>query len=398
MSMNLTEASHQWAKRPADERFWGLNDLLDALQTQKTDSREYERKVSGVRAVAYQAPGVDQPDLYISAGQTPALATNWAFGQLCRYADSPPSYLATLPAELAVNCINNGLNKYRDDTVNMFMQQNKTEGKLVLRSFLTDHYNRLYNSDVVLNGLRPATECGWMVPPARPSPMTDPRSRPATVEDIVPGQDNFGLSVKVGDMIAPAGVYASDRDMFVFMVNPERVFDDGVKGLMRGFFMWNSEVGAGAFKMKTFMLESVCGNHICYGATQVKEVKVVHKGRAIDSMAQQVKITMKTYGEMGESGERQMITKARSYELGKTKEEVIEMLFNMKQLGLSKGDIESSYDTAVRWEHTAKASPRTAWGLVHGLTRFSQTKPYTDERHRLDSAGGKLLQLVDKSR
>ena len=35
MSLNLTEASQQWATRPADERFWGLTDLLEALQNQK---------------------------------------------------------------------------------------------------------------------------------------------------------------------------------------------------------------------------------------------------------------------------------------------------------------------------------------------------------------------------
>jgi hypothetical protein len=29
--------------------------------------------------------------------------------------------------------------------------------------------------------------------------------------DILSNQGNFGLSVKVGDMIAPAGVYAGDR-------------------------------------------------------------------------------------------------------------------------------------------------------------------------------------------
>src|SRR4051794_1680780 len=117
-----------------------------------------------------------------------------------------------------------------------------------------------------------------MVPPARPF-RDDPRARPATPADIVPGQDAFGLAVKVGDIIAPAGCYASDRDAFIFMVNPERVIDvDGSGGLMRGFFLYNSEVGAGAFRVQAFYLEAVCSNHICWGAKGLHTFRLVHKG------------------------------------------------------------------------------------------------------------------------
>ena len=45
-------------------------------------------------------------------------------------------------------------------------------------------------------------------------------------------------------MIAPAGIYASDHDMFAFLVNEEYRIDDGSDGgLARGFFVQNSEVG-----------------------------------------------------------------------------------------------------------------------------------------------------------
>jgi len=46
-------------------------------------------------------------------------------------------------------------------------------------------------------------------------------------------------------MISPAGIYASDHDMFSFLVNEEYRIDDGSDGgLARGFFVQNSEVGA----------------------------------------------------------------------------------------------------------------------------------------------------------
>ncbi|MEJ7663389.1 MAG: hypothetical protein WKG07_29515 [Hymenobacter sp.] len=145
-------------------------------------------------------------------------------------------------------------------------QRRQPDSNWTVRS-LPSAYSRLWNADVV-DGLVPALDWGWRVPPARPA-VDDPRARPATVEDILLGQESFGLSVKVGDMLAPAGVYAGDRDMFIFLVNPNRVIDDGMKGLMRGVFVWNSEVGAGAFKVRTFYLENVCGNHIVWSASGV---------------------------------------------------------------------------------------------------------------------------------
>lgn len=390
MTTILTEASNQWATRPADQRFWGIPDLLESSKEERYNSKEYQRKTASLIAMEYEG------QLMLSSGQTPTTMTNWGFTQLSRYVSAPPSYLQELPPRLAAECLNEGLRRRKEDVVNLYVRQDLKTKSLELRSFLTDSYSRLYNNDVIETGLKRAVEYGWMVPPGRPSSNDDDRARPATLGDIIPGQENFGLAIKPGDMIAPAGVYKSDRDMFIFMVNPDRVYDDGNAGLMRGFFLWNSEVGAGAFKLKTFLLENVCGNHICWNASDVKEIKVVHKGKAIDGVSNNVRLTMKAYADSGESNERKMITSAKSFIIGKTKDEVIKWIFGNKSLGISKGDAEESFNYAVKWEHTAKANPNTVWGFVHGLTRFSQTAKYTDERHRLDSAGGKLLQLAYK--
>jgi len=222
-------------------------------------------------------------------------------------------------------------------------------------------------------------------------------------EDIVPNQDGFGLAVKPGDMIAPAGCYASDHDMFVFLVNPTRIVDlDGSGGLMRGVFLWNSEVGAGAFKVQTFLLESVCGNHICWGASDVRTFRKVHRGNnfsggKLGDFGREMAKQLISYADADTTEERNMVQAARSYVLGKNKAETIETLFNNKQLGLSRTVIEATYTVAERHEDTAKAPPTTAWGFGHGLTRFSQQTPYADERARLDNAAGKLLALAYKN-
>ena len=48
----------------------------------------------------------------------------------------------------------------------------------------------------------------------------------------------------------PSGLYASDHDMFAFLVAPDRVISDGGGGsLMRGIFVRNSEVGDAALSV-----------------------------------------------------------------------------------------------------------------------------------------------------
>jgi hypothetical protein len=391
MSTNLMAAHSQWASRPADERFWNLDDLRAALSDVRDRSFERTQKARAVRAEAVQMPGYDSPDLCLRGSRGPISLTHWSFNQLARYADAPADYLRRLPVPLAAECLNTGLARYDGDDVQLLLHKNG-EPDWTVRS-LTTAYSRLWNVDVI-NALVPATERGWIVPPARPA-VDDPRARPATTSDIVPGQDGFGLAVKPGDLIAPAGVYASDRDMFVFLVHPERIVDtSGSGGLMRGVFVWNSEVGAGAFKVQTFLLEAVCGNHIVWGASDVQILRIVHKGDNFRDIGWKLSSQLGKFAEADTSAERLMIQRSRNHVLGKDRPETVETLFNQKALGLSKTIIEAAYSVAERFEHTAQAPPTTAWGFAHGLTRFSQSTPYADERAKLDAAAGRLLALA----
>ena len=105
---------------------------------------------------------------------------------------------------------------------------------------------------------------------------------------------------------------------------------------------------------------------------------------------------LRGFADADTAAERTMIQRARRHELGKDRAETIDTLFNNKALGLSRQVIEATYTVAEQYEHTALAPPNTAWGFVHGLTRYSQQTPYADERHRLDMAGGKLLALASR--
>lgn len=382
MSTNLMAASAQWANRPADERFWNLSDLQKALLTRKQGTSEVEMPSKQLRAKA-----IDNQLCLVGNNGNPAQLSHWSFTRLCTKIEASGEYLRKLPVELAAQCVNYGLSaKANEDKAQLLLQ--RENHVTTVRSIMTD-YDRLWNLDIV-NALIPGLSNGWMTPPARPA-KNDPRARPATANDIIPNQNNFALAVKEGDMIAPAGVYEGDRDMFIFLVNPTRIIDDGGKGLMRGAFIHNSEVGAGSFTLEMFMLENVCGNHIVWGASKVNKIKLVHRGEKIRYFSRDVQKSLAALMPTDLSAEEKMIQIARTVELGKDKKEVIKLLFDKKSIGATKKDLEKSFDFAEEWEHTAGCTPNTVWGFVHGLTRYSQQQVHADARHKLDVIGGKIL-------
>ena len=319
--------------------------------------------------------------------------TNWSFGQLCRHLEAPSEYISNLPTNLAVQCLDHGFAGHANIPVKVLLQRTGVGGAVEARAITGPKYSRIWDLDVVRK-LKPSLQEGWRVPPARPA-NDDSRARPATDADCF-DQGKFWGSIKPGDQIAPSGVYRGDRDSFIFLVNPDRTIDDGSGngGLMRGVFISNSEVGARAFKVTTFLLENVCGNHICWGASELVELKLVHKGRAKDTFPQEMVVRLRKYNNAGTLAEESMIQAAKDFELAPDRAGLVERLFGMKTLLLPKLHIEAAFDMAEKWEHTAKAAPTTAWGFVHGLTRYSQTVGYTDARHNLDVAGGKILQLA----
>ena len=80
-------------------------------------------------------------------------------------------------------------------------------------------------------------------------------------------------------------LYGSDRDVFIFLVDPDNPIEHGEDTLFRGFYTWNSEVGAATFGLATFLYRFVCDNRIIWGAQDFKELRIqAHpRARPIDS-------------------------------------------------------------------------------------------------------------------
>jgi hypothetical protein len=381
--MELFKASNQWANRPDDERFSTLDELHQAVSTYRTSAAQATVPFASLRTEARDG------EVLVGKESQPARLTNWSFGQLAGAVGAPASYLRTLPATLAAQNLNCGLARTEDRTDRQILFHRN--GSLLTRAITSERYTRIWNSDVTKRLLNLPSD-GWAVPPARPVREGQKGTRIATEADVLKGA-GFGLSIKVGDAIAPAGLYASDHDMFVFMVNNDkRISEPGnPDGLARGFFVSNSEVGAASFCITKFLYRHVCGNHIVWGAKDVKEVRIKHIGSADDKAFAEVSGELVRYANESASDDESRIQRSMTFTLGMTKDQVLDRLFSIKNLGISRQNLNEAYDTCVATEEVA---PNTPWGMAQGLTRVSQTSAFAEERVALDRVAGKVLSIA----
>jgi len=355
----LTRANSEWSKRAPDERFSSLADIHKAAQSYRTGAMVAEIKANALRVAA------DGSDLMlVGPSGKKADMTNWSFGQVSQIAKAPAAYLRQLPATIAADCINDGLANSDDDrTLNMLVNQ-RSKGQLQARAITSDKYARIWNTDLTSRLIELEQRGPW-----QPAPAAFDGSR---------------------------GLYLGDRDMFAFLVdNERRIFEKGPGGgLSRGFFVWNSEVGAASFGISTFLYEYVCGNHRVWGAQDVSEMRVIHIGKEQGSKAfTTMQVELKKYAETTSADDEAKVLAARKYQIAATKDELLDAVFQLKAPGLGRAIAAQAYELAekrVDWY----GSPRTAWGFAGGVTEIARDMPNADDRHQLNLAAGKVMAMA----
>lgn len=390
--MDLYEASNQWANRPEDERFSSLQEMRDACFRYADSAHTYKVFGADLRAEA------NGDDVVLAGKNNTARLTHYAFGQLSRIAGAPPSFLRTLPARLTADVLNVGLEKLGKE-YKILAHRN---GGVTARAITSESYDRVWNYEVLDAVLRNFND-DWRVPPARPAFHGQKGTRIATESDILPNSGDFGLSIKVGDEIAPAGLYASDHDMFAFLVNQSDPVWDGGKFNHKGVFIQNSEVGDCALKIKLMLYDNVCGNHIVWGVSKVAEISVRHvksvdvdRGDTLRRVLAKWNVAVQTLPTGKEMADT--IAAAREKTIAASKDDVLDAVFAFGRtkglLSLSRGAISNAYELAERTPRYG--APNSVWGMVNGLTEYSQTlaSGYADARNELDTAAGRLLDMV----
>lgn len=382
---NLATASREWATRPADQRFWTLQELLEKAKKYAEESYTHSVKLSDCEVVPVGE------DLVIDIGASdPATFQNYSFGQVCNIAKAPAGYLRELPAGLAAQNLNHGLQRLETGEQMLMLHKN---GDHVLRCVTGNEYGRIWNWQIADMALALEESEGWKVPPARPCGLANVPIRRATEADVLKRASHPSLGIDVGDEISPAGLYCSDHDSFIFQINEDNPIDAGNGEILyRGVIWKNSEVGDARFVGTMFLFDSVCGNHIIWGARICAEITIIHRKNAplefLPAMAQATNLVLAPASE-----DEDRIKAAKMFELGPGRTEVVDTVFKKFTGQLSRVDANNAYTLAERHAEEHGTEPNTAWGYAAGLTRLSQGL-FADKRDAMDRIGGRILEMA----
>lgn len=370
---NDTTVTKQWRARPDDERFLTLDDLATAVRYRHEHSSEIKVKVSDISCVLNE----DGDDLRmdIPGATAPAEMTHFSFGSICGRMGSPASYLRNLPVELAAECLNHDIQHTPNDAIMPYLMQN---GKSVLRAATSQAYGRIYDDEVVnaVQGLVQANSVNWKVP---------------GVLDWATGKHNPHVDITKENTT----LYASDRDVFLFLVDDEHPVEIGKLPngepdmLFRGFYVWNSEVGAATFGIATMYMRAVCANRILWGVENKNELTFRHSKGAPDRFLRDVRPTLIEYANSNTDRLMNGLTEARRPILPDERPDKIAWV--MAHAGVTKGRAVAVLNAVEAEEGKVCMS---AWDVAQGLTAVARRIPHQDQRIDLERSAKRILDAV----
>lgn len=360
MSDTINTASEQWSTRPSDERFVSLNEL----HSHCVEQREHSKAVI-VSSWQLEARPVESGLQVFGPNGNGYNPTHWAFGQLAQRAESPAGYLRTLPAPLAADCINYGLRFKRSiEDVGVLLRKN---GKSEIAAVTGPSYGRVWNADISRQ-------------------LTQRFGDGVSGDWRVPGE--FGHKVNVTK--ANTTIYASDRDMFVFLADETNRLElpgrrNGETGsLARGFYVWNSEVGSATFGIAMFLFDYVCCNRIIWGAREFRQIKMRHTVSAPQRFIHEVTPILRQLHNAPASSIEDTLKAAQA---AKVKEDMAEFLAKRFTKSEAGGALKAFWTDENR-------KPETVWDAVTAVTAYARTIEYQDVRVDLEAKAGQLLELV----
>lgn len=363
--MNLMEANNQWMTRPADQRFQTLGELRESVHARRLRSRSLDVDRNDIVAEA-----LDNGGIVLNSRITPCAPSHWAFGQLCQASringvSAPASYMRQLPNNLAVDCLNVGL-RSGDREAHKFMTIASEEpGRPnTLQAVTSTTYGRIWDADCV-----------------------------DAVQRIVDrtGGKFFNPKDWSGK---PSGLYASDHDVFMFMIDGGSIVDAGERAkLNRGFMVWNSETGAKTFGLMTFLFNIVCGNHIIWGAQDVNKLVIRHTSGGPYRFDSQAAPALRAYVDASAQPIEDAVRRAQAYLLpapGQDGDKVLLEFTSKAGVKLTRSELSE----AVKFAKSEEGECRTLWQLVQGATAYARGFDFIDARVDLEKRASALLNLV----
>jgi hypothetical protein len=366
----IMTASNQWASRPADERFVDLHEMQTKMRSLR--NRSATDVVSNRKIELLPVPGTRTGlKLGVDAGALAGLEmepTHFSFGQLCSLAspgNSPAGYFrdSGLPNEIIADCVNHNLRFARDvESVGLLgTAKNGDHGQTAgtMRAATGPNYGRIWNSEVV-------------------DALVDNFGDGVSGDWRVPGE--FGKRVTVDRQNTT--LYASDRDMFVFLADEDNRIETAGRQLARGFFVWNSEEGDKTLGLGFFLFDYVCCNRIVWGADKYTEVRVRHTKAAPDRWLEEVHPALTEYANGSAQPVIAAIETARAKKVDEDLDAFLANRFGKRMVEPLK---------AIHL--TEEGRPiETVWDVTTAATAHARSIPNTDRRLELERTAGELLQ------
>ncbi|WP_448954867.1 DUF932 domain-containing protein [Labrys neptuniae] len=368
----IGRVSSEWFSRPDDERYLSLSELAESVRGRSERSRTRLVESAHIHVEASRTD-LERLTLILPGSNAPVAPTHWSFGQLASQVGAPAAYLRQLPAALAGINLQYGLASHRAEQIKTLETDN---GRLELRAVTGPDYGRIYDHELVEAVQRIAGngtgDTRWKVP---------------GVLDWSTGVYNPRVDITKDTTT----LYASDRDVFLFLVddlNPIEAgtLPDGSPDLyFRGFYCWNSEVGAKTLGMASFYLRAVCQNRNLWGVEDFEEITIRHSKYAASRFAHEAAPALLNFANSSPMPFVNGIKAARERIVARSEEDRLDFL---RKRGFSKAETGKIIETVLAEEGRP---PETIFDFIAGITAVARDKPHQDARLELEGKAKKLL-------
>jgi hypothetical protein len=363
----------EWFSRPADERYLSLSDLYTAVHGRTERSRTRTVESAAIRVEASR-DDTERLALMLPSTHSPVTPTHWSFGQLASLVGAPSGYLRDLPAPLAGINLQHGLLSHRAELVKTLEAD---DGRVELRAVTGPDYGRIWDHELVAAVMKIAGDgtgdMRWKVP---------------GVLDRATMTHNPFVDVTKDTTT----LYASDRDVFLFLVDDTHPIEAGrlPNGdpdlYFRGFYCWNSEVGSKTLGIASFYLRAVCMNRNLWGVEGFEEISIRHSKFAAQRFAHEAAPALMGFARSSPALFIAGIKAARERIIARKDED--REAFLRKQ-GFSKAETTKVIATVLDEEGRP---PESVFDFVQGITALARTKQHQDVRLELEGKAKILLE------
>jgi hypothetical protein len=369
----IGRVSSEWFSRPDDERYLSLTDLYGAVRRRADHAQARTVESRAVRVEASR-DNAERLALLVPGRDEPVVPTHWSFGQLCGLVGAPSSYMRQLPAPLAGINLQHGLLSHRAELVKTLEAD---DGRVELRAVTGPDYGRIWDHELVAAVMKIAGngtgDTRWKVPgmldwnTMTHNPFVDVTKDTTTL-------------------------YASDRDVFLFLVDDTHPIEagrlaDGSPDLyFRGFYCWNSEVGSKTLGIASFYLRAVCMNRNLWGVENFEEITIRHSKFAAQRFAHEAAPALTRFADSSPAPFIAGIKAARERIVARSDEDRDGFL---RKRGFSKSETVKIIETVL---HEEGRPPESLFDFVQGITALARAKAHQDARLELEGKAKRLLE------